>query len=110
MVREILAPYDVQLHAESTAIMRLSAEQEQDVVAGCEKCGVAVGSLSSYWSGGAENGIVFSYGHVESSELEAALRTISEAAGEGFRATGHEDGRIASESAHTCTYGTGMVE
>ncbi len=110
MVREILAPYDVQLHAESTAIMRLSAEQEQDVVAGCEKCGVAVGSLSSYWSGGAENGIVFSYGHVERSELEAALRTISEVAGEGFRATGHEDGRRASESAHACTYGTGMVE
>lgn len=87
MVREILGPLDVQLHAESTAIVRLSVEVERAVVVGCEKRGVSVGSLSSYWSGGAENGIVFSYGHIDKSELGEALRTIAEAVGEGFRTT-----------------------
>ncbi len=89
MVRDILAPLDVQFHAESTAIVRLSAEVERDVVAASEKRGASVGSLSSYWSGGAENGIVFSYGHVESCELEVALRTIAEVAGAGFPAGGY---------------------
>ncbi len=90
MVRDVLAPLEVQLHAESTAIVRLARELERDVVVGCEMRGVFVGSLSNYWSGGAENGIVFSYGHVEGSELEAALRTIAEVADEGFRAAGYE--------------------
>ncbi|MFT3942950.1 MAG: PLP-dependent aminotransferase family protein [Ancrocorticia sp.] len=89
-VRDILASLDVQLHAESTAIVRLARELERDVVVGCEQRGVSVGSLSSYWSGGAEGGIVFSYGQVAGSELEAALWTIAEVVGEGFRADGHE--------------------
>ena len=90
LVRTILAPLEVQLHAESTAIVRLpaqlpaelSTELERDVVVGCERSGVLVDSLSAYWSGGAENGIVFSYGRLESGALEAALRIIADVVSE----------------------------
>ena len=92
LVRESLSTLDVQLHAESTAIIRLARELERSVVAGCDERGVLVDSLSTYWSGGEENGIVFSYGHVGNHELGHALRIVAEVAGEGFRATGHEDG------------------
>ena len=74
---ELLGAVDLRMHAEATAIVRLPREEVWAVVAECRSGGVLIESLASYWSGGEEAGIVFTYGRGTVEELRRAMMLIS---------------------------------
>ncbi len=79
LVLEMLGWAELRMHAEATAIVRLPQDIARAVVAECTKGGVLVDSLATYWSGGAETGIVFSYGQGTVDELRQAIAHIDAA-------------------------------
>lgn len=79
IVGSLLDWADLRMHAEATAIVRLAQETADAVVVDCARNGVLVDSLSTYWSGGAETGIVFSYGRGSVGSVREAVARIGAA-------------------------------
>lgn len=77
LVQQALGAHGVDLRAGGTAIVRLSSVDEAErVIAECQRRGVRVGSLARYWhrvSTGEDQGIVFTYGHLD---FEAVVRAV----------------------------------
>ena len=67
------------MNAEATAIVRLGRSEADWVAAECATNGVLVETLGTYWSGGAEAGIVFSYGRGSNDVLTRGLACIRSA-------------------------------
>ncbi len=82
IVGSLLDWADLRMHAEATAIVRLAQETADAVVVDCARNGVLVDSLSTYWSGGAETGIVFSYGRGSVGSVREAVARIGAAIGD----------------------------
>ena len=79
IINEALAWADVRMNAEATAIVRLGRSEADWVAAECATNGVLVETLGTYWSGGAEAGIVFSYGRGSNDVLTRGLACIRSA-------------------------------
>ena len=79
IINEALAWVDVRMNAEATAIVRLGRSEADAVAAECAANGVLVETLGTYWSGGAEAGIVFSYGRGSNDVLTRGLACIRSA-------------------------------
>ena len=79
IINEALAWADVRMNAEATAIVRLGRSEADAVAAECAANGVLVETLGTYWSGGAEAGIVFSYGRGSNDDLTRGLACVRSA-------------------------------